>query len=413
MDMAVLALVMLVLVLTVGAFRPDLNAGVLSIAAAFLLGAFGAGLTATQIADFLPSSLILTLVGVSLFFELLRHNGTLDLLARWALKPVRGDARWLPVAFFLIAFVLSALGPGNIAATALIAPVAMASSLQLGVSPLLMAIVVCTGANAGTFSPVAVTGSINTELMRQMGLSEPALPLQVFWRVAVIQTLSAVLAYLLFHPKAQNLNPTASEDRPDFSKQHLLSLGCMAVFIALVVVFHWPASYSAILLSVLLMVLRAAPSEKALETVPWAVVVLIAGISVLLGVLEHVGSLEMLTSRLSETPDGVFHGVLALVAGLASVGSSSSGVVMPLFIPMVPGLVPGGSERAWMDAVIAIDVGAHMVDVSPLSTLGALCLAALPEGPERQRTFRHLLLWGLMMAFLGALLVFVVLDLVS
>jgi hypothetical protein len=64
-----------------------------------------------------------------------------------------------------------------------------------------------------------------------------------------------------------------------------------------------------------------------------------------------------------------------------------------------------------LEAVIAIDVGSHMVDVSPLSTLGALCLAALPDGFDRSSVFRPLLIWGLGMAFVGALLAFVFLDL--
>jgi uncharacterized membrane protein YqjE len=60
--------------------------------------------------------------------------------------------------------------------------------------------------------------------------------------------------------------------------------------------------------------------------------------------------------------------------------------------------------------VIAIDVGSHMVDVSPLSTLGALCLAALPEDANRAKLFRQLLLWGLSMTFVAMLLAFLFLD---
>jgi hypothetical protein len=51
------------------------------------------------------------------------------------------------------------------------------------------------------------------------------------------------------------------------------------------------------------------------------------------------------------------------------------------------------------------------VDVSLLSTLGVLCLAALPETISKAVFFRHLLLWGVSMSLAGAALSFVLLDL--
>jgi Na+/H+ antiporter NhaC len=131
-----------------------------------------------------------------------------------------------------------------------------------------------------------------------------------------------------------------------------------------------------------------------------------------MGLLERLGSLELLTSLLARysSPEAV-NALLALLSGLASVGSSSSGVVMPLMVPLAPELLEklGGGDL--VRAVIAIDIGSHMVDVSPLSTLGALCMASLPEEADRSRLFRQMLLWGFSMAFVGALLAFVFLDL--
>jgi hypothetical protein len=45
-----------------------------------------------------------------------------------------------------------------------------------------------------------------------------------------------------------------------------------------------------------------------------------------------------------------------------------------------------------------------MVDVSPLSTIGALCVAALPKGTEDPAVlFRKMLIWGFSMTVVGAL----------
>ena len=69
----------------------------------------------------------------------------------------------------------------------------------------------------------------------------------------------------------------------------------------------------------------------------------------------------------------------------------------------VPGLVAklGGGDP--MQVALSINVGAAIVDVSPLSTIGALCIAALPEGQDAKLLFRRLLLWGFSMTIGGAL----------
>jgi hypothetical protein len=55
---------------------------------------------------------------------------------------------------------------------------------------------------------------------------------------------------------------------------------------------------------------------------------------------------------------------------------------------------------------LSINVGSSLVDVSPLSTLGALCVAALPDddGGGAGVLFRRLLLWGLSMSVVGAII---------
>jgi hypothetical protein len=56
-----------------------------------------------------------------------------------------------------------------------------------------------------------------------------------------------------------------------------------------------------------------------------------------------------------------------------------------------------------MALLSAMVVGGHLVDVSPLSTLGALCLAAAPHGTDSRALFNQLLAWGAAMSVIGAL----------
>ena len=50
-----------------------------------------------------------------------------------------------------------------------------------------------------------------------------------------------------------------------------------------------------------------------------------------------------------------------------------------------------------------MNIGGHLVDVSPLSTIGALCIAGAPV-EESRNLFNKLLVWGLSMSVVGALI---------
>ena len=54
-----------------------------------------------------------------------------------------------------------------------------------------------------------------------------------------------------------------------------------------------------------------------------------------------------------------------------------------------------------------MNVSAHLVDVSPLSPIGALCLAGSASTQSRA-LFNKLLAWGLSMAVVGAVLSYLV-----
>jgi hypothetical protein len=75
---------------------------------------------------------------------------------------------------------------------------------------------------------------------------------------------------------------------------------------------------------------------------------------------------------------------------------------MPAFLAMVPGLLAQLGSANPVALVSSINVGSHLVDVSPLSTLGALCLTNAPPDEDKNKLFRSLLIYGLSMAVVGA-----------
>ncbi|MBL8091599.1 MAG: hypothetical protein JNJ43_14785 [Anaerolineales bacterium] len=417
MPIDIIALTALVIVIIISAIRTDLNTGLLSIAFAYVIGVYFAGLSVGEVSTYLPEQLVLTLVGVTLLFEMAHENGTLDKLAGLATRSVRGHPTFLPIVFFLFTFIFSAIGPGNIAAVALIAPIGMVVAINSGVNPLVMAIMICTGANAGAFSPVALTGIINTGLMSEIGINDPNITLQIFLLVAGLQSISALLAYFLFGgyriAQTNTTNQTFAQPSIEkFNKQQIITLISIFALIISVIVFKVSVTVGTFVIAGLLGLFKIGNAEKGLQHLPWGIISLVAGISVLVGLLETTGGLDLATNLLAAySSTNTINGLLAFVTGLISIYSSSSGVVMPTFIPLLPSLIQtlGGGDLIKM--IVAVNVGSHLVDVSPLSTLGALCLAALPENFDKSIMFRRLLFWGISMSVLGGILAFIFLDL--
>jgi di/tricarboxylate transporter len=152
----------------------------------------------------------------------------------------------------------------------------------------------------------------------------------------------------------------------------------------------------------LLGLLRVADHKESVKRIPWNVIIMVCGVTVLIAVLERTQGLLLFTELLTRiaTRESVA-GLVAFLTGLVSVYSSTSGVVLPAFLPTVPGL----AANLDMDAVniaLSMNVGSHLVDVSPLSTIGALCIAAAPVDTDVRKLFNRMLAWGLSMTVVGA-----------
>jgi len=382
-----------------------INVGLVGLVMAWLVGAFVAGLPTGTIIGGFPTSLFLTLTGMTLLFAAAESNGTIERLARRAVALARGEARSVPVFFFVVACLLSAVGPGAVSSVALIVPLAMAIGRQLRVPTMLTALVVANGANAGNLSPISAVGVIANSRMAEAGLGGHE------WLVMTANLVaSAVVAAAAYVglggwrlPRTE-VRETAVEDIA-FTGAHRLTMVVLGAWIAGVLVFELPLGMSAFAGAVLLVGIGAADETASMKRTPWGIILMVCGMTTLVALLEETGGMELFTALLSgvATP-GTINGVIAFVTGAISLYSSTSGVVLPAFLPTVPGLVEqlGGGDPLAIS--LSINVGSSLVDVSPLSTIGALCVAAVADTGQGHVLFRQLLAWGLAMALVGAVL---------
>jgi di/tricarboxylate transporter len=373
-----------------------------------------------------PSSLFLTLTGVTLLFTIAQCNGTLDRLAHHAVRVCRGHRGVIPIMFFLLAAALASMGPGNIATAAIVAPMAMATASRIRIPLFLMAIMVGNGANAGSLSGFAPTGIIVNGLMERNGMD--GLEAQTYVYNLLAHALVAFGGYFLFGglklfagsgaaPAGASPVPAAAadsdanddQDAAAFKSRHIATLTVIAALILSVIFFEVNVGMGAFFGAVVLVLGRAADDGEAIKRMPWRVIVMVCGVTVLISLLERAQGIDLLVSLVARfsTRDTVT-GVVAFLTGIISVYSSTSGVVLPAFLPMVPGLAEqlGGADPVAIAS--SMNIGGHLVDVSPLSTIGALCIAGAPTTEDSRALFNKLLAWGLGMTVVGATLCYLI-----
>ena len=416
MNLAIISVCALALAVLVSCIS-RINVGVLAVALAWVVGVYNGGIPVGTVMNGFPSQLFLTLAGVTLLFALAESNGTLERITHHAVRICRGNRGSIPVMFFLLGAGLASMGPGNIATAALLAPLAMATAVRTGIPVFLMAIMVGNGANSGALSPFAPTGIIVNGIMARNGL--PGLEWQNYVYNLIAHAGVAFCGYALFGGLKLFRSSSGGSDvaadaaihgrMEPFGRRHWITMAVIAALILTVILAKVNVGMAAFAGAVILVLTGSADDGEAIRRMPWRVIVMVCGVTVLIALVERAQGLDLLVSLVAKISSAdTVTGVIAFITGIVSVYSSTSGVVLPAFLPMVPGLaaaLPGASPIA---IATSMNVGSHLVDISPLSTIGALCLAGTP--PEDSRAlFNKLLAWGLSMAVVGAVVCYLVL----
>jgi di/tricarboxylate transporter len=410
MTLAWLSLGALLTAIIVSCFS-RMNVGVLAVAFAWIVGVYFGGMSMNEVVAGFPIQLFLTLVGVTLLFTQAQLNGTLDKIAHQALRVCRGNTGLIPVSFFFLGLGIASMGPGNISTAAMLAPMGMAVAGRANIPPFLMAIMVGNGAQAGALSPFAPTGIIVNGLMERIGLS--GFEFRTYWTNAIAHAILAFAGYFLlgglklFREKFSGSADDVQQSSP-VEGRHWTTLAVIVLVLGAVVLTNANIGMAAFLGAVILATVRVADHEQAIRKMPWYPIIMVSGVTVLIALLERTGGLDLFTGFLARisTPVTVTAAV-AFITAVISVYSSTSGVVLPAFVPTIPGLIMrlGAGDPTAIAA--SMNVGAHLVDMSPLSTTGAMCLAGITNEADVRPTYNKLLAWGVSMTVVGALLCWV------
>ncbi|MDN5362198.1 MAG: hypothetical protein PWP70_1245 [Moorella sp. (in: firmicutes)] len=405
----VISLIALIIAIIISV-TTSLNIGTLAMGLSLVVGYYIGGEKIDAILKGYPTSLFIMLAGVTYLFAIAQVNGTLEKITKYAVKAVRGNVALLPIVFFFVAFGLSAMGPGQITISALMAAPAMLLAEEVGISPLLMALVVGNGAQAGAMSPIAPPGIITAGLTQKMGLTGVS---GVLWlNMFIGHAAVAIIAYLLFgglkllrsRDSGQRQTLANLQVEP-FTQSQIITLIGVAVLIIGALFFKLDIGFGAFLIGAILSLLKVADEGKAIKAMPWGTIIMVTGVTVLVQLMSKVGGMDLFASIIAKfsTPLTVTL-VAGFIAGLISAYASTTGVILPAFLPLAPVLLQKLGSTDLMPLLSAIIVCGFLTDLSPLSTTGAVFLANAGEKTDKTKLFRDMLIWGLSMSVVGAVI---------
>lgn len=431
MSLELLSIIVLLLIFVIGTVF-SINLGLMSLAAAFLVGQIGGGLTVDEIFGVYPGDLFILLAGVTFLFAIAQTNGTIDLLVNGGIRMVRGNVGLVPWIMFAMAATFAAVGAITTAAVALVAPAALRFASQYSISPLIMGVMVVQGSAAGAYSPLNPFGVIVAGVLNSRGL--PSSPGALFVGSLLFNLAVGALAFTIFgglrllgqsisvgatQEASESGNPSGSEtaDGDGLNLHRAATLVGIVALVVLTAGFEVDVGFGAIVVALILVLMAPGQQGEAFGRVPWQVIVLITGIVTYVGVLEEIGTVEYVQGLIDAVGSPLVASLAAsYVGGIISAFASTTALLGSL-IPLAAPILQDSAIPA-IGVVTAIAVSSAIVDVSPFSTNGALLMATAQNADERmdqRKFFRQLLLWAIaitLLAPLAAWFVFVVLGLI-
>lgn len=416
--MAVISLLALVFVIVLGVMR-NKNIGIIALAAALLLAIFG-GLSTADIIGGFPTSLFLNLFGMFFFFSIAQANGSLDLLSKKVFQKLAGIKTIYPLMVFIIAGLITLIDPGGLTSYVVLPIITMSIGFQMGYNPVLIGALTIYGSNSTLMTPVGVFGTIARDLVAQNGY--PDFTLQIILNGYVMFSIGAILTYVAYRGwKTSSLNNgTISieqtgavnlDNLPEFNSKQKITLVNLALMIAMVIGLGTHAGLTALVFSVVLLVLDCADEEEAFNGVPWGTIFIVVGIGNLLSVIELVGGLDLLAELLASLASRwTVAPILGITSSVMSFFSLAMAGPVPALLPTIDSLNASiGNPFHPVELISTIINGGFTAAVSPLSMGGAMVMAAYgtlfkPDAAERNKVFKQLMTIAVVVSIIQGLI---------
>ncbi|MBU3102213.1 MULTISPECIES: SLC13 family permease [Clostridium] len=414
MSYALISIIGLILAIVIGVKR-KVNVGVISLFFAFVLSFFVFNMKIkTVYAKGWPVGIFFIMMAAMFLFSFANVNGTTKLLAEKLAYAIKGNVRILPLVFFLATVFMTACG-ADPSIAAFMLPVALYIGEEAGMKPIILCVSIIAGADVGGCSPIAVIGIVTSGLAAKGGVTN-------YWPIwaatATTMILLCIIVYFVFGGYKVKTVVLAETAKPQkFNVKQLQTL-CTVLFVICLIIFVKVDIGGAAFIGVAIMLMLGTANEKeAIKSINWNVLIMVGGTGVLVYVMTEVGGVKMLGKFLASVmTKHTAAPLMAILAGAMTSVSSATGVVMPALFPTIPSIVKemhgAVSPIELMQVLQAGSLGS--VSYSPLSALGAMAMATIPEHVNKEKLFTQLLIMAVaglaltvLLSFLGVFRLFI------
>lgn len=393
--------------------RTGCNAGIPAAAFAYFLGVLLGDMSITELIGTFPTHILFVLLSTSMFFGYASKNGTLQLLAYRVVYATR-KVRWAPaLILYIAAFLIASAGGGTGATLLFLAPIGFEISELAGFHPLLVPLAISMASVSGDsmfWSP-----GFATRLAYMDGIYSPEQARQICSAVSIITLILYFVVYLVYYFVFKGYRTHGTEQMQPPAAFNTKQKQTFCILIAVIALIIIPSMLSqvidspvlrflaqkcdiqmlSIVGSMLCCLLRLGDEGDILKNfVPWSIIVLSGGVTMLISVATNAGLTELLTAWLSAAvPQGVTYGLVFFICGALSFFSGYV-VVWPLVLPLLPG-VAAATGCSLVGLAVGPFIGGMITGMSPISIGGAMILGGCADEKKRQALFLPQLLTGL------------------
>ncbi len=372
----IISLVIFIAVILLAFFR-KVNVGIVALTAG-VIAVRVFGMNDKALIAGISASMFTTLVGITLLFAAVTQTGALDLLARKIIA-MAGNRMWIiPIAVYIAGFIVAGVGPGAIPALAIIPALAAVIAVEVGFDPIMLVLIGEAGLMAGRMTPITPEAAIITAAASDAGIDN------VMSTVLLCQTMVTIIYSLIMwfvfkgYKVKKPLKPIERTAIEKFNHKQIIALGGIVLMMVLLIFFDVNIGLAAFSVAGLLFLFGIADDGKAIKALPWSTIVMVLAVGAMLNIVDEMGGIDLLSAGMSAImTKSTATPIMGMSAGLLSFVSSALGVVYPTMMPMCADIaaeVGGVNPVALMAAVGA---GGSLAGISPLSTGGALAMAAL------------------------------------
>lgn len=414
----IVILISIVVVIVLG-YLLKVNYGLLGIAAAFICGVLLAGMSASSVINLWSTKLFFQMFSITFFYAFAINNGTLELLAKKLVHATRKATLLTPVILFAVCGVIAGIGPGTISTFLILTPIVMQVGKETGMNPVLSAITLSCGVNAGGWSPIASNGVTLRGIIESSGYAADLATTyggHLFRNMFIASVIFFAIAYVVF--RGWKCHAAEGAEKPAaFNKQQNISITLIIIFTVLVVLppvlnslvggsffgtlaKKMDATLLAVFFGVLSIIFKAGDEKKAIAGVPWKTIIMVCGMGMLISVASEAGAMSYLSDYVGRSfSASALPYVMAIVAAVMSLFSSTMGVVVPTLYPLIFAIcAASGANPVILFSVVPI--AATSAGNSPFSLQGGLVQSALDNDEERNRMFISLIVVAVVLTVL-------------